>query len=204
MRQPLPHAYCAIAEPSSCATLPKLNASLPFAPKRFGPIWSVPMHGATASTPRLIASCTTGAAKSTSHVVKMTFAPPPSSFSAQAFAIAGLLPCVSQVLICSLRAVDAAVRVDCLTRSCAAASAGLSNGAIAPLLSNAQPIMIGPADGDVERAAAVAATATTASASHGSHEPHAGTQSPHLHSSYSGSSGSWYMRTELSSHRIFS
>ena len=102
VRQPLPHAYCAIAEPSSCATLPKLNASLPFAPKRFGPIWSVPMHGATASTPRLIASCTTGAAKSTSQVVKMTFAPPPSSFSAQAFAIAALLPCVSQVLICEL------------------------------------------------------------------------------------------------------
>src|SRR5919197_834907 len=61
-RHPLLHAYCAIAEPSSCATLPKLNASLPLDPKRFGPIWSVPMHGATASTPRLIASCTTGAA----------------------------------------------------------------------------------------------------------------------------------------------
>jgi hypothetical protein len=40
----------------------------------------------------------------------------------------------------------------------------LSNGAIAPLLSNAQPIVIVPADDDVERAAAVAATATTATA----------------------------------------
>jgi hypothetical protein len=41
----------------------------------------------------------------------------------------------------------------------------LSNGAIAPLLSNAQPIVIVPAVDDVERAAAVAATATTATAS---------------------------------------
>ena len=32
------HASSAIADPSSCATLPKLKASLPFAPKRFGPI----------------------------------------------------------------------------------------------------------------------------------------------------------------------
>ena len=62
LRQPFFHANSAIAEPSSCATLPKLKASLPFAPKRFGPIWSVPMHGATARTPRLIVSCTTGAA----------------------------------------------------------------------------------------------------------------------------------------------
>ncbi len=62
VRQPFAHAYWAMAEPSSCAMLPKLKASLPFAPNRFGPIWSVPMHGATASTPRLIVSCTTGAA----------------------------------------------------------------------------------------------------------------------------------------------
>ncbi len=51
-----------MAEPSSWATLPKLNASAPLEPKRFGPIWSVPMHGAIASTPRLMASCTTGVA----------------------------------------------------------------------------------------------------------------------------------------------
>ena len=59
---PLLHAYCAIAEPSSCATLPKLNASFPSVPKRFGPIWSVPMQVETTSLPRLIASCTTGVA----------------------------------------------------------------------------------------------------------------------------------------------
>ena len=119
VRQPLLHAYSAIAEPSSCATLPNVNASRPFAPKRFGPIWSVPMHGATASTPRLIASWTTGAARSTSHVVKMMFAPCPSSFAAHAFAIAGLLPCVSHVVIWSGRPLDAALRVHLLRRAAA-------------------------------------------------------------------------------------
>src|SRR6185312_13312463 len=162
VRQPLPYAYCAIAEPSSCATLPKLKASLPFGPKRFGPIWSVPMHGATASTPRLIASCTTGAAKSTSQVVKMMFAPCPSSFRAHAFATAALLPWVSHVLIWSWRPLTPPRAFTLLTCSFAAASAGLSNGAIAPLLSYAQPITIGFAEDDVVRAAAVVASATTA------------------------------------------
>ena len=99
LRQPFAHAYSAIAEPSSWATLPNVNARRPFGPKRFGPIWSVPMHGATASTPRLIASWTTGAARSTSQVVKMMSAPWPRSFAAHAFAIAGLLPWVSHVMI---------------------------------------------------------------------------------------------------------
>ena len=154
-----------MAEPSSCATLPKLKASLPFGPNRFGPIWSVPMHGATASTPRLIASCTTGAARSTSHVVKMMFAPPPISFSAHAFATAGLLPCVSQVLICSWRPPTPPFSFHCATRNCAAASAGPSNGAIAPLLSNAQPIDDRRGlDASFVRAAAVAASATSAAA----------------------------------------
>ena len=53
VRQPFRYAYSAIAEPSSWATLPKLNASLPALPKRFGPIWSVPMHGAIVSLPGL-------------------------------------------------------------------------------------------------------------------------------------------------------
>src|SRR5579864_523014 len=73
LRHPLLHAYWAIAEPSSCATLPKLNARRPFDPNRFGPIWSVPMQGATVSRPWLIEGCTTGAARSTSHVVMITF-----------------------------------------------------------------------------------------------------------------------------------
>ena len=92
-----------MAEPSSCATLPNEKARRPFGPKRFGPIWSVPMHGATVSLPALIDSCTTGAAKSTSHVVKMTSALAPISFAAHDFAIAGLLPCVSHVTILSGR-----------------------------------------------------------------------------------------------------
>src|ERR671937_2968687 len=142
-RHPLLHAYCAIAEPSSCATLPKLNASLPLDPKRFGPIWSVPMHGATASTPRLIASCTTGAASSTSHVVMITFAPPSSRRMAHDFATSGLFPCVSHVCSWILRRRTPPLAFSCAIRSFAAARAGLSNGAIAPVLSNAQPITIG-------------------------------------------------------------
>src|SRR5215212_7308478 len=120
------------------------------------------MHDATASTPRLIASWTTGAARSTSHVVNTTSAPCPSSLAAHAFAIAALFPCVSHVLSWSLRPVTPPFAFNWLTRSFAAASAGLSNGAIAPLLSNAQPITIGVAAGPVVRAAAVAASATTA------------------------------------------
>src|SRR5579884_331416 len=162
VRHPLFHANCAIAEPSSCATLPKLNASLPFAPNRLGPIWSVPMHGATVSRPWLIDSCTTGAARSTSHVVKMIFAPWPISLSAQAFATGALLPCVSHVLISSGWPRTPPRASICLTRICAAASAGPSNGAIGPVESCAQPMTIGePA---LTRAAAVAASATSAAA----------------------------------------
>src|SRR3954470_5703105 len=116
------------------------------------------MHGAIARTPRLIASCTTGAARSTSHVVKMMSAPWPSSFAAHDLATVGLLPCVSQVLISSFRPLTPPFAFTVLTRSCAAASAGPSNGAIAPLLSNAQPIVIGAAAADCVRAAAVAAS----------------------------------------------
>ena len=133
-----------MAEPSSCATFPKLNASFPFAPNRFGPIWSVPMHGATARTPRLIASWTTGVAKSTSHVVKMMFAPAPSRLAAQALAFAGSLFWVSQVLIWSCRPPKAPpLALICATRIFAAARAGSSKGAIWPFWSNAQPITIG-------------------------------------------------------------
>src|SRR6185437_4657246 len=87
--QPLLRAYWAMADPSSCATLPKLNARRPFGPNRFGPIWSVPIQGAIARTPRSIAALTTGAAKSTSQVVKRTLAFCPSRRRAHAFAIAG-------------------------------------------------------------------------------------------------------------------
>ncbi len=156
--QPFAQAYCAIAEPSSWATLPNEKASLPLAPNRFGPIWSVPMHGATVSLPALIDSCTTGAAKSTSQVVNITSTFCPSSFAAHDLAIAGLLPCVSHVTILSGRPLTPLLLLICLTRICAAASAGPSNGAMAPFESNAQPITIGLA------VAADAVPATTATA----------------------------------------
>ena len=91
------------------------------------------MHGAIASLPWLIASWTTGVAKSTSQVVKMMLACWPSRLSAQAFALAALLFCVSQVLITKWYL--PLLALICLTRIPAAASAGLSNGAIWPALS---------------------------------------------------------------------
>ena len=74
--QPWFQATWAIAEPSSCATLPKLKASLPALPNRFG----AHLIGADARRDREQVvldrdSCTTGEARSTSHVVKMIFAP---------------------------------------------------------------------------------------------------------------------------------
>ena len=104
-----------------------------------------------------------------SQVVKMTFAPWPISLSAHALAIAGLLPCVSHVTICSLRPSTPPLALTWLTCSFAAASAGPSNGAMAPLPSNAQPIVIGVAA--VVRAAAVAATTTTIAATATSMSP---------------------------------
>ena len=168
-RHPLLHANSAIADPSSCATFPNENASRPLAPKRFGPIWSVPMHGATARTPRLIVSCTTGAAKSTSHVVKMTSAPCESSFAAQARAIAGLLPCVLHVAMRSFRPLAPPRAFTCFTRIWAAARAGPSNGAMAPFPSYAHPITIGSfgaagADAAVNATTAVTVARTAASA----------------------------------------
>ena len=60
--QPRLIAYSAIAEPSSCAALPNEKASLPAEPKRVGPIWSVPVHGATVSSFAFRNSCTAGVA----------------------------------------------------------------------------------------------------------------------------------------------
>src|SRR5438874_5870310 len=92
----------------------------------------------------------------------MTLAPPAMSLSAHAFAIVGLLPCVLQVLITSGRPFTPPLASSCATRIFAAASAGPSNGAMAPFASNAQPMTIGlPA---VVRAAAVAARTSPATA----------------------------------------
>src|SRR2546423_2026153 len=68
----------------------------------------------------------------------MILAPWPSRLSAQALALAASLFCVSQVLITNLYLPLALI---CLTRILAAASAGLSNGAIWPDWSKAQPMM---------------------------------------------------------------
>ena len=91
------------------------------------------MHGAIARMPRLIASWTTGVAKSTSQVTNMMSAPLPIRPAAHAFAFAGLLFCVSHVMIRSLRPLTPPRALICWTRTLAAASAGPSNGAMFPL-----------------------------------------------------------------------
>src|SRR5437868_1174350 len=123
------------------------------------------MHGAIVSRPLLSDSCTTGAARSTSQVVKMTFEPSAISLSAQLFDTAGLSPWVSHVLITSGCPPAPPFALICATRICAAASAGPSNGAIGPVESWAQPMTIGdPAAPDPVRAAAVAASPSPATA----------------------------------------
>src|SRR5688572_24440052 len=119
------------------------------------------MHGATVSLPRLIDSVTTGVAKSTSQVTNMTCAPLPSRLAAQDFAFAGLLLFVSHVSILSGRPTTPPLALIWATRIFAAASAGPSNGAMFPLLSNAQPITIGAAAFVVEPPRLVPATPTT-------------------------------------------
>ena len=162
--QPLLQASCAIAEPSSCARLPKLKQSfVPPQKGNFGPSWSVPMHGATVSRWFLIAdSWRTGAARFTSQVVKMIFAPSLISWSAHALEAAALSLCVSQVLSTILRP-STFFWLTFFSSSCAAASAGPSNGCIGPVLSWAQPMTIGPFAAECVLAAA-AATKTSAPA----------------------------------------
>src|SRR5262249_16768162 len=101
------------------------------------------MQGAIARTPRSIAVVTTGAANSTSHVTNRTAAFWLSSRSAQALATSALLPCVSQVSVCSFLPLTPPFALILFASSLAAASAGPSNGAMSPDPSNAQPMMIG-------------------------------------------------------------
>src|SRR5438105_3518191 len=100
------------------------------------------MHGAIVSRWCFSDSCTTGEARSTSHVVKMTFAPWLISLSAQTFDVVLSSPWVLQVLITILRPSTPFLLI-LATSSFAAARAGVSNGCIGPLLSKAQPITIG-------------------------------------------------------------
>src|SRR5438105_12329693 len=100
------------------------------------------MHGAIVSRWCLSDSCTTGEARSTSHVVKMAFACWPISLSAQVFDVVGLSPWVLQVLITILRP-STPFLLNLAASILAAASAGVSNGCMGPLLSKAQPMTIG-------------------------------------------------------------
>ncbi|HZT53575.1 MAG TPA: hypothetical protein VE995_04260 [Gaiellaceae bacterium] len=106
---------------------------MPFLPKRFGPIWSVPMQGAIVSRSCFSATCTTGAARSTSQVVKMIFAPSATSLFAHVVETVRSSPCVLQVLITSLWPRTPPFLLIWATRICAAASAGVSKGCIGPL-----------------------------------------------------------------------
>src|SRR5438105_4344065 len=156
------YAYSAIAAPSSCATLPRLDARLPFAaPNRFGPIWSVPMHGATVSRPLFRNVSAAGAAKSTSQVTQPITAPFDIRLDAHDVDTPGFEFFVSHVSIFSGRPLTPPAAFIFLISSCAAVSAGSLNGDIWPLSSIAAPMMIGaPAFG--LPAAVVAPTATTA------------------------------------------
>src|ERR1044071_7846351 len=121
------------------------------------------MQGAIVSRWCLSDSCTTGEARSTSHVVKMTFAPSPISLSAHVLDVVGLSPWVLQVLITIWRPFTPFLLI-LATSISAAASAGVSNGCIGPLLSKAQPMTIGffAADEPVRAAAAAARTSAAA------------------------------------------
>ena len=92
--------------------------------------------------------------------MKMMCAPLPSRLAAHDFALAGLLLFVSQVSILSGRPLTPPLALIWPMRIFAAASAGLSNGAMFPLLSNAQPITIGDAAFVAEPPSPVPATAT--------------------------------------------
>src|SRR2546423_15575977 len=91
----------------------------------------------------------------------MTFACWPISLSAQVFDVVGLSPWVLQVLITILRP-STPFLLNLAASILAAASAGVSNGCIGPLLSKAQPMTIGPFAAVWVRAAAAAARASAA------------------------------------------
>jgi hypothetical protein len=104
----------------------------------------------------------------------MTFAPLPSRLAAHDFALAGLLLLVSQVSILNGRPRTPPLALIWPIRTFAAARAGPSNGAIWPLLSNAQPITIGDAAFVAEPPMPVpaAATASADTASSAPKTPH--------------------------------
>src|SRR6185369_8996436 len=156
-----------MAAPSSWATFPKLKASLPLLPKRFGPIWSVPMHGATVSRPLFRNVRIAGVAKSTSQVTQPITAPFEMRLDAHDVDTSGFEFWVLQVTIFSGRPLTPPAALILAISSWAAVSAGLLNGDIWPLVSIAAPMMIGaPAallpDAVVAPIVTPAATAATA------------------------------------------
>ena len=136
VRQPREYAYSASAEPSSCAVLPTVNASLPFAPKRCGPIWSVVVHGDSVRRPLLRNSCVAAAPYSTSQVSSAIFAPAWISCAAQDFCFFSWW---LQTLIWKFGPPCAASFAASIW---APASAGESNGFMLLVRSTAAPIMI--------------------------------------------------------------
>ena len=138
--QPRFHAYSAIAEPSSWATLPNENASRPLAPKRFGPIWSVPMHAATVSLPALIAVWTTGAAEV--DVARRHDDVGALARRASRHTPSRSPPCCPGVLHVMSRSFVALVLFTASMRAFAVASAGPSNGGHRP------DTVVRPADRD--------------------------------------------------------
>src|SRR5690242_11473090 len=94
----------------------------------------------------------------------MMLLPLPISCSAQVLARAGVLPCVSHVMIFKGRPATPPLALIWATRILAAASAGVSNGFMFPVLSKAQPIVIGVAEREALTFAATARLASTASA----------------------------------------
>src|SRR3954451_1062577 len=94
----------------------------------------------------------------------MTLERLPISGSAQVLARGGVLPCVSQVTIFKGRPVTPPLALIWATRILAAASAGVSNGFMFPVLSKAQPIVIGFALREALTLAATARLASIASA----------------------------------------
>src|SRR3954465_2554834 len=159
VRQPREYAYSASAEPSSCAVPPMVKASLPFLPKRCGPIWSVVVQGAIVSRPLLRNSCVAAAPYSTSQVSIAIFAPCWMSCAAHDFC---RLSWWLQILFWKF---GPPLPARFAAPICAPASAGESNGFMLLVRSTAAPItIVGPFAFAVLLPVAVVAAAVTVDA----------------------------------------
>jgi hypothetical protein len=132
------------------------------APKRFGPIWSVPMQGAIVSRPLFRNSWTAAVARSTSQVTRPITAPWPTRLSTHDFETSGFEFCVSHSSSTSFLPSTPPCALIFLISSFAALSGALSNGAIWPLKSATYAILIVPADSAPKAVATLIAATTTA------------------------------------------